>query len=258
MITGTRDPDQTTCQMHVPTLLRTALILAARRAGDLQAAGACHERVQVQLTEAQQQAADAAVEASQYERKAALLSAECDGLKRIVAAQKSDVTRARAASGRVEDPDAHSDVDRATTRVVHMVHNPESLARREAEEARFAMLQAENAALRTQLARLEATAAPAKTPPADSQSQNAAPASPAADGATALALAQAEVAVLKSKVSPVCSVNSDVPPRASPLPTPAELIPETPAYPRRHTVSYIPTCFATRPRCEQWRSASSG
>ena len=194
--------------MLVPALLRTALSFAARLAGELETAGACHERVQVQLTEAQQQAADAAVEASHYERKAALLSAECDGLKRIVAAQKSDATRVQSASDRDEQPIAHGDFDHTTTRVVHMVHNPESLARREAEEARFTMLQAENAALRTQLARLEATAAPASAPAAHSQSLESQPATPAADGATSLALAQAEIAVLNGKVGPVCSVGS--------------------------------------------------
>jgi len=188
---------------------RSSLLkLAARLAGELEAAAACQERVQVQLAKAQQQAADAAAEAGRYERKAALLSAECDGLKRIVAAQKGDATRAQAGSARAELPDAHGDFDHSKTRVVHMVHNPESLARREAGEARFAMLQAENAALRTQLARLEATAAPATAPAADSQSQESQPATPAADGATALALAQAEIDVLSSKVSPVCSVGS--------------------------------------------------
>ena len=182
--------------------------LAARLADDLEAAGACQQRLQAQLAEAQQQAADAASQASHYERKAALLSAECDGLKRIVAAQKSGATRAPAASERAEQPDPHGDIDCMTTRVVHMVHNPESLARREAEEARFAKLQAENAALRTQLARLEATSAPATAPAPQSQGQGTPPATPSAEGATSLALAQAEIAVLNRKVGLVRSVSS--------------------------------------------------
>ena len=89
-----------------------------------------------------------------------------------------------------------------TTRVVHMVHNPEAAARREAEEARFATLQAENAALRTQISRLDKNSAPAVDPAANSQSQESSPATPAAEGAMALALAEAEVAVLNRKVSP--------------------------------------------------------
>ena len=162
--------------------------------------------MQEQLTEARQQATDAATVASQHERRAALLSAECEGLKRIVAAQKADAALGRAASVRAEQAQAHGEVDRTTTRVVHMVLNPEALARREAEEARFVKLQAENAALRTQLSRLEAPAAPATASAAQSHSHNSTPATPAGEGAMSLALAQAEVAVLTHKVRRACEL----------------------------------------------------
>ena len=249
--------------MRATALLRAALIWAARLAGDLEAARASQERLQARLREAQQQTADAALEASHCERKAALLSAECDGLKRIVAAHKSDATCAQAASGRAGHPDAHGDVHHATTRVVHMVHNPESLARREAVEARFAMLQAENAALRNQLARLEAVSAPATAPAAHSQSPESQTATPAADGAMSLALAQAEIAVLNRKVSPVCSVGSGrlsscfafcllllMGPLVKPLLT---LVTKPP-----HALSAGPWNVALQRRCEGWKSASSG
>ncbi len=93
--------------------------------------------------------------------------------------------------------------DQATTRVVHMVHNPETAARREAAEARFTALEAENGALRAQISRLEALPAPAAEPAAVTQRQESPPAGNApAEGAMPLALAHAEVAVLNRKVRP--------------------------------------------------------
>ena len=46
--------------------------------------------------------------------------------------------------------------NKATTRVLHYVHNPEATVQKAAEQAQQETLQAENAALRANLQRLEA------------------------------------------------------------------------------------------------------
>lgn len=93
-------------------------------------------------------------------------------------------------AGPTQERLGHGEFNAATTRVLHFIQNPEAEARREAEEARLAELQAENAALRSQLQRVEAQAQ-AATP-------GAAP-TPTAAGATSIALAEAEITLLKRK-----------------------------------------------------------
>ena len=82
----------------------------------------------------------------------------------------------------------HGEFNAATTRVLHFVQNPEAEARQDAEDARLAELQAENAALRSQLQRVEAQA-----------TQGTAPIPYTAVGATSIALAEAEITLLKRK-----------------------------------------------------------
>lgn len=76
--------------------------------------------------------------------------------------------------------------------MLHLIHNPEADARREADEARLAGLQAENSALRSQLQCVEEGQAAEANPNAASP--------PLAIGATSIALGRAEITLLKRKV----------------------------------------------------------
>ena len=62
----------------------------------------------MQLTEAQQQVAEALEAAGRHDRRAALLGAECDGLKRIVAAHSADAAAQQAAVGRADAAEAQA------------------------------------------------------------------------------------------------------------------------------------------------------
>lgn len=59
--------------------------------------------------------------------------------------------------GGVQERLGRGEFNPATTRVLHFVHNPEAEARREAEAAQMAQLQAEAAALRAQLEVLQSS-----------------------------------------------------------------------------------------------------
>lgn len=93
----------------------------------------------------------------------------------------------------------------ATTRVLHYVHNPEAAALREADAAKISQLQAEAAALRSQLAALQPQQQEQAPPGGGTGSELAGQHGAAAESgggaaATAAAVAAAERTLLEHKV----------------------------------------------------------
>ncbi|KAK9820056.1 hypothetical protein WJX72_005559 [[Myrmecia] bisecta] len=131
-------------------------------------------------TAAQQQqaqvAARAKADAESYASQAKRLEQECDDLGRQV--------------GLLQEKLGRGEYNKATTKVLHYVHNPEAEAQKEVEQARQDALQAENAALKAHLQRLEAQV-----------KGGTAEGSSGSEAGMSAALAEAEIAVLNRKVS---------------------------------------------------------
>eukprot|EP00887_Chlorella_sp_A99_P005609 scaffold1.g5609.t1 len=127
-------------------------------------------------------AGDAAARAAAAEARAAALEAEADNLGRQVALLQERLGR--------------GEYNPATTRVLHLKHNPETEVQRELRDTRVAELEAENGALRSTLAALEAAAAVQQ----QERQEGAAPAAPAG-GSMRLAQLEGEAALLRRRVA---------------------------------------------------------